>query len=210
MERIPKPGEIYRHFKNKLYQVITVAHHTETGEELVIYQALYGTYGVYACSLAGFLGKVDKEKYPDAAQVFRFERLEAPWPAGEGQEMSDMPDGQEASGKPAGREMPHRHDGQEAPGKPGGAQGQGRGLAMEEPNQGRKLNPLILSFVDTKDFDVKLEILSAMEDKAGQEDMDVLCEAMDLPKREGDIGEQVRFIRQYLEMRKKFDSTRLR
>ena len=76
MTQKPKTGEFYRHFKGNLYQVLGVAKHSETGEELVIYQALYDDYQLYARPLSSFMERLSSKGDPSLEGKERFQRIE--------------------------------------------------------------------------------------------------------------------------------------
>ncbi len=83
--RVFKPGDIVKHFKREtlsaeelatnmyLYQIIGTAEHTETKEKLIVYKALYDKDFMCARPYDMFMSEVDREKYPDIKQKYRFE-----------------------------------------------------------------------------------------------------------------------------------------
>ena len=86
-----QPGDIVKHFKRELsadsldsepnkylYEVLCWARHSETDERHVVYRALYGTREIWVRPFAMFMEEVDREKYPQVAQKFRFEKYEGP------------------------------------------------------------------------------------------------------------------------------------
>ena len=73
MERIIKVGKTYRHFKGDLVKVISIARHSETLEDLVIYE--HGN-NIWARPYDMFNSLVDKEKYPNVEQKYRFEEVD--------------------------------------------------------------------------------------------------------------------------------------
>ncbi len=65
---------IYRHFKGKFYLVLDIVKHSETKEELVLYRALYGEKELWVRPISMFTSLVDRDKYPNVKQKYRFER----------------------------------------------------------------------------------------------------------------------------------------
>lgn len=87
MENRFRPGDIVQHFKRELlseeeragdmylYEIIGVALHSETREQMMVYRPLYGDGGMYVRPLEMFLSETDHEKYPQVKQKYRFEKV---------------------------------------------------------------------------------------------------------------------------------------
>ncbi len=200
MDRIPKPGEFYRHFKNKMYQIVAVASHSETGEKLVIYQALYGDYGIYARPLDNFLSPVDREKYPQAEQKFRFEKTEPGC-------------GNEAEPEQGTREktlvQSRRNCGLAGRGVISAERDGGWGFSPIEPVPDQP-NPLLIEFLDAESTEEQLAVLRRMEGCVGKRELDSVCVYLDISTRYGSLEEQTEGIRRYLKLQMHYDASRLR
>lgn len=67
-------GDYVKHFKGGVYRIVTFCKHTETGESMIVYKRL-SDGSVWARPESMFRSEVDKEKYPDVKQQFRFIRV---------------------------------------------------------------------------------------------------------------------------------------
>lgn len=70
-----KVGKKYRHFKGYIMEVLALAKHSETKEDIVVYKHIDDDQ-VWVRPYDMFTSKVDKEKYPDATQEYRFEEVD--------------------------------------------------------------------------------------------------------------------------------------
>ena len=221
MDRIPRPGGFYRHFKDKLYQVLAVAEHTETGERLVVYQALYGDFRIYARPLAMFISEVDHEKYPDVRQRYRFEEVEPGVQARgvepDGQGMYAGSDRADRSGQANGQGMYTGLDRADRPGQANGqehADGQepadGQGLPAGDGQEEGRLSSWMERFLDADGYAAQLEALNQMWGRVSQRELDNIYLILDIGHMEGDEDSQLQKIMKHLETRMRYDGSRLR
>ncbi len=68
MDRLPRTGEFYRDISDKTFQIVTIAVHTGTGEQMVVYQALFGDFGVYTQPVQQFTENFKNQKELDASK----------------------------------------------------------------------------------------------------------------------------------------------
>ena len=201
MDRTPRPGEFYRHFKNKLYQIIGIAAHSETGEAMVVYQALYGDFGLYVRPLTMFVSEVDREKYPDAAQKYRFERV-VPGAEGGFTDASSAP-------QTADADIPvtAQSASLDSSGRP--TRGPEPSPVSAQPSDPTP-NPYLMAFLEAENADGQLAALMAMDGHVGQEEVDCLRVVLEMGPGGGSISKQLTDIRKYLEMQRRYDGSRLR
>lgn len=183
MSFMPKAQEIYKHFKGNLYQIVAVAAHTETEEQLVIYQAMYGDFKIYARPLHMFTGKVDKEKYPEAAQEYRFE-LQG--------RVGECPD----SAGNAEREKEVSVE--EAPGTPA--------WENEEP----QIEPMVLEFLDAASHEERLNILAALHHRITDSMLLTMAIASDIELSEGTTEEKYEELKNCLLTLDRYEIQRLK
>ncbi|BBF44337.1 hypothetical protein lbkm_3026 [Lachnospiraceae bacterium KM106-2] len=191
MRRNVLPGQIYRHFKNNLYQIITVATHTESEEQLVVYQALYGTFKTYARPIQMFLSEVDHEKYPDVKQKYRFELITLEEqknlaPAELATESivvkADVPIEAELTEK----SISNRKEGEVA------------------------VNPDLLSFLDADTYEAKLEVVTDAVKRLDETTLHSMAVSMDITLAEGSREDKIQSLMQCLQTLNKYERGRHR
>ncbi len=234
MQNIPGPGQIYRHFKGKLYRIVTLAEHSETGEMLVIYQALYGEYKVYARPLSIFMERLDRNKYQDAAAEMRFtlqEELIAPVAAemkpevsagtertaGEGDAgaagLTEAEESEETGLKAAGTSIPAQPAGStenadiETEYAPEAAEG---AKESADDETGFSLDPLVIEFLDADTCEKRLNILSALRERITDDMINIMAISVGVEIKEGDVERRYDELRSCLLTFGKYESNRLR
>lgn len=178
---IPAAGEFYRHFKGNLYQIVGIARHTETMEQMVVYQALYGDYSLYTRPLDMFLSPVDKEKYPESEQEYRFEKVQ---PGDEAKESSVEDETIKVPVDVADAETG----------------------ADEET-----IRPEILRFLDAETTAEKLEVLRSIRRNMDEQLMTTIELSLDLlPDERESMDRRYDFVERTLEQKIRFEGGRLR
>lgn len=219
MSFIPRPQEIYKHFKGNLYQITAVAQHTETDELLVVYQAMYGDFKTYARPLEMFLSEVDRAKYPEVEQKYRFELQ------GATAERQGERDEAQASAAPAeskaklaqvvnaasAEKATASEKSQSAPTMQESATTSQLAESAVSPTEGElNLDPLVLEFLDADSYEQRLNILAGLHHRITDDMITTMAVACDIEVPEGETETRFASLKSCLMTLEKYECNRLR
>lgn len=207
-QKIPVSGEIYRHFKEKLYQIVTIAQHSETGEMLVIYQALYGDFGIYARPLSMFLSEVDHEKYPYVTQKYRFELVRQTSVA---EEWFKTPEQEREHFDQAAKLRAETKAQKKAVLCAKADEPESRVRMNETPEAAEaQVEPKLMEFFDADHFEDKYNILVSMRDIITDKMINNMAVVLDVVIPEGELDERYEQLKQCVKTRLRYENMRLR
>lgn len=199
MREIPKPLEQYMHFKGKRYQIVAIAKHSETMQDMVVYQALYGEYGVYVRPLDMFLSEVDHEKYPEVKQKYRFAHI--------GVDEVVLPEEIGGSRKAGSTEIVDQKVKADRVESKVMEENRTEDVYTEEEAE---LDPLLLQFLDATTTEERLNILTGLHSRITHEMINTIAIVLDLDVPDGDLEDRYEQVKYALFTKKKYEGTRLR
>ena len=194
-----RQGQFYRHFKNRLYQIMAVAEHSETGERMVVYQALYGEYRVYVRPYEMFVSEVDHEKYPQVVQKYRFELVEQP---AEGNENC----GRTVQSAEFEKKTAQISEVDKAEQRLEEKKKENADLPAEDGS----VNPLLLDFLDADTLEDKMHIMIFGRNQMDDNLLNSIAISLDLVVEEKSTEEKYDEILNCLSMMERFECNRLR
>ncbi|MFI3212402.1 MAG: DUF1653 domain-containing protein [Eubacteriales bacterium] len=184
--KIPQTNEIYKHFKGNLYKIVTIAIHSETLEKMVVYQALYGNFDIYVRPLDMFVGKVDKEKYPEVKQEYRFEPME---------QLVNIAAPLEAASTESTIAGEEEKDSQ---------------ITDSVEEEMIEMDPLLIEFMDAYTYEERLNILVALHHRITDDMINVIAAVLDIEVEAGDLETRYQSVKNCIITLEKFECNRLR
>lgn len=220
----PKPYEIYRHFKGNTYQILAIAKDSEDGHLIVVYQALYGSYEIYARDLVQFMSPVDCIKYPEAEAQYRFTKVDSAQPTvndknGHSYSQSDTKTDTGNSDSRSNSQMDTGHfesksdvnvkveyqSSQSDEKTNAGHQDEQSDVKADADYQ---MDPQVEAFLDADSYEEKLNILAGLHRRITDDMLKIMALTMDIELNPGSTQEQYDELKNCLLTRNKFEADR--
>lgn len=199
----PLPGEKYLHFKNKLYQVIAVAKHSETMEPYVVYQALYGDFGLYIRPYDMFVSEVDHEKYPEVTQKYRFAYVDHT------KNETLRTERAEHKKMPVNQNVEQQENVPDVTAAVSTAELQEQNMVQRESDVEEQIDPWLLRFLDTDTMEEKYQIVCDIKNDITDRLIDDLAVAVDVVIPEGKLSDRYEQLKYCIRTRQKYEQTSL-